>query len=253
MKLEFWHQFQEYLGKRKIFVMITLLECKGSVPQEVGAKMLVDSSGLLCGTIGGGAIEAHSIKEAQKLLAQKEPTKLVSLQLANIGMTCGGSVQLFFECFNLSSWHVAIFGAGHVAQALVPVLLRLPAIITCIDTREEWLSRLVTDSRLNKCCVQSMPETVATLPPDTFVVIMTRGHEFDLAVLEASLKRGFPYVGLMGSKTKAQSFRHSLKEKGFDEKTINSFYCPVGLAIGTSEPEEIAISITAQLLEKRGS
>lgn len=252
MKVEFWHQFQELLKSQQQFVLVTLVDIKGSVPQVSGAKILVGHEGLLAGTIGGGSIEAHAIKEATAMLDHKEPSKLATYNLATLGMTCGGSAQLFFETFNLNTWHIAIFGAGHVAQALVPVLLKLSATITCIDTREGWLNRLPNNFALNKLRVSSMNDAITLLSPASFVLIMTRGHEFDLEVLEAALTRAdFPYVGLMGSKTKAASFRSTLKDKGFSDEAINSFYCPVGLPIGNSEPEEISISIAAQLLQQR--
>ena len=127
------------------FVVVTLVDAVGSTPQDVGSKMLVNADGLVFGTVGGGRVEQQAIETAQQMLTQPQTSPSVVLVEWNlqrdVGMTCGGTVKLFFEGFNLHRWRIVIFGAGHVAQALTRCLLNLDCQIVCIDSRPEWLSR----------------------------------------------------------------------------------------------------------------
>lgn len=235
------------------FVCVTLVEVVGSVPQNAGAKMLVTSQGLHAGTIGGGALEGFAIQEAQRYLDQGIKTKFVDLNLKkDLGMVCGGTCKLFYEIFNTHIWNVVVFGAGHVASVMVPLMLNLSCRVTCVDTREEWLEKLPTHARLKKICVEDMSLYIKEIPMNAFVVIMTRGHEYDFSILKEVLKENkFPYVGLMGSKTKVGVFRSDLKKEGFSQEQVDSFYSPIGLPLGTNHLYEISISIIAQLIQKR--
>src|ERR1019366_7669378 len=127
------------------FVLVTLVEAVGSTPQDAAAKMIVTAEGLHSGTVGGGRVEAAALKVALEILGKADgKPRFASWTLkGDIGMTCGGSVKLYFEPhFGPGPWSIAVFGAGHIAQALLPVLLPLPCRITCVDARPEWLARL---------------------------------------------------------------------------------------------------------------
>ncbi len=127
------------------FASVTLVQAIGSTPQDTGTKMLVDDSGLVFGTVGGGRVENQAIQFAQKMLADgaAQTCQLVEWNLQrDVGMTCGGVVKLFFEAYNFRDWRIVIFGAGHVAQALVRCLLLLECRVVCIDQREEWLAKM---------------------------------------------------------------------------------------------------------------
>ena len=116
---------QALLEEGTSFVCVTLVDIKGSTPRAQGGRMLVTSSGLDSGTIGGGLVEAKALEFSQEFLQQNElsgQTKFIQWNLnRDIGMSCGGSVKLYFERFNTNPWQIMIFGAGHVAQALIPV------------------------------------------------------------------------------------------------------------------------------------
>ena len=135
-------QMQALLEEGTSFVCVTLVDIKGSTPRARGGRMLVTASGLHSGTIGGGLVEAKALEYSQKFMLQNElsdQTKFIQWNLnRDIGMSCGGSVKLYFESFNNNPWQIMIFGAGHVAQALIPLLLRLDCKLTCYDTRNEW-------------------------------------------------------------------------------------------------------------------
>ena len=215
--------------------------------------MLVTAQGIAVGTVGGGKIEARALTEAALMLQNGAASQFASWNLqTDLGMTCGGMARLFFETFNLSRWNIAIFGAGHVAQALVRVLLPLPCAITCFDSRGEWLERLPQAPNLRRVLTPDLPAEVEKLPPSTFVVLMTMGHATDLPILRELLPRDFPYLGVIGSKTKGAALRRTLSQEGFSPEACARFFCPIGLPLGDNHPHEIAISIAAQLLQKRG-
>jgi xanthine dehydrogenase accessory factor len=250
----YWENLQELLTAGRSFVSVTLVDIVASAPQNVGAKMLVTSDGLFSGTVGGGKIEARAIMEAQKLLAEHGANRFVEWNLqTDIGMTCGGVVKLFFETYNVALWPIVIFGAGHCSQALVRLLLTLQCHLTVIDTRDEWLQRLPRDPKLTVIRAEKpMSSYVAALPSNAFVLCMTMGHSADLPVLVEILKtRRFPFLGAIGSDAKAAALRRGIIAAGLSEEAAQQFYCPVGLDVGSNDPAEIAISIAAQLLQRR--
>jgi xanthine dehydrogenase accessory factor len=241
----------------KPFVSVTMVEAIGSTPQDVGSRMLVDSHGLAFGTVGGGRVERKAIEVAQQLLERREvarPTMLVEWNLQNdVGMTCGGVVRLFFETFNVRHWHIVIFGAGHVAQALVRCLLTLDCQVTCIDQRDDWLGRLPQAPRLEIRHRPDPREEVDTLDDDDFIICMTMGHRTDRPILERIFQnnRQFQFLGVIGSRSKRKVLVRELIDAGIDADRAEAFECPIGLPIGNNQPAEIAISIVAQLLQAR--
>ncbi len=239
------------------FVLVTLVEALGSVPQDTGAKMLVTAAGLHTGTIGGGRVEAQALALAQEILTDPTSTRarprFVSWTLkGDVGMTCGGAVKLYFEPHLATAWPIAIFGAGHIAQALLPVLLPLPCSLTIYDTRPAWLEKLPRARHLRAVQLADLAPAVDTLPPETFVLCMTQGHRTDRPVLHRALAtRTFPFIGVIGSDAKAAVLRRELIADGLAPALAEKFHCPVGLPFGTNHPHEIALSIAAQLLTER--
>lgn len=236
--------------------MVTLVDAVGSTPQEPGAKMLVTGDGLFDGTIGGGKVEKLAIETALDLLKPQDSTvstRFVEWNLQrDVGMTCGGVVRLYFEAFYTQPWHIAVFGAGHVAQALIRLLIGLECRITCIDPRPQWLDRLPQSPKLTKICSDNMPQEVKHLPNGTFVVLMTMGHATDSPILLEILKtREFPYLGVIGSQAKAARLKKDITALGLPANSQEAFFCPIGLPIGRSHPQEIAISVAAQLIQER--
>lgn len=243
---------------RTPFVVVTLIEALGSVPQDTGAKMLVTHAGRLVGTIGGGRVEAQALAFAREIIEGKgrlrgQP-RFVNWSLkGDVGMTCGGSVKLYFEPHLAGSeWTVAVFGAGHIAQALIPVLIPLPCRILCFDPRAEWLEQLPAARNVAVEQRTDLASAVDLLPDDAFVLCMTQGHHTDRPILERALNtRAFPFIGVIGSAAKAAVLRRELVAAGLSADTVGRFHCPVGLEFGTNHPHEIALSIAAQLLTER--
>jgi xanthine dehydrogenase accessory factor len=240
------------------FVCVTMVEAIGSTPNDAGSKMLVKSDGLVIGTVGGGRVEHKAIERAREMLSlpvdQAFATELVEWNLKrDVGMTCGGTVKLFFETYNHSDWRVVVFGAGHVASEVVSCLGRLDCHVTCVDSRTEWLGRIPPGARLRKICRAEPRELVRDLAEDSFVVCMTMGHATDRPILEEILRqeRKFPYLGVIGSRAKRAVLVKELTAAGFSTEQANAFECPIGLELGTNQPGEIAISVVAQLIQKR--
>jgi xanthine dehydrogenase accessory factor len=247
----FYSQCQQLIDEGAAFVSVTLVHREGSVPQDVGSKMIVTSLGLYHGTIGGGRVEARAIEHAVAMLETGRSAELVQWNLnTDIGMTCGGRLQLFFETTNAKSWSIAVFGAGHVAQALTRLLETLPCRVTCIDSRAEWLDRLPEST--TRVLATSAEEFIDALSEETFLISVTQGHSHDLPILKHiwQTKRRFPFIGVIGSHSKAGVLRRQLREAGMQDGEIE-FYCPVGLPIGSNHPGEIAVSIASQLIQVR--
>jgi xanthine dehydrogenase accessory factor len=251
----FYEQLVALEGKGRPFVLVTLVEAIGSTPQDAAAKMLVTAEGLHCGTVGGGKVEAAALTLAAEVLAKADAKpRFVSWTLkGDVGMTCGGSVKFYFEPhFGPGPWTIAVFGAGHIAQALIPVLLPLPARITCVDSRPEWLARLPKASNLEVLQAEAPEEFVPRLPGDAFLVVMTMGHATDRPILRRALtERDFPFIGVIGSDAKAAILRRELIAEGVSDEQAARFRCPVGLDFGTNHPHEIALSIAGQLISER--
>lgn len=255
--MTFFEALDDLVQTGEPFVSVTVVDTLGSTPQDRGSKMLVTGAGRVYGTVGGGKVEVRAIAEAQQLLADPTAPKTRFHQWSlekDIGMTCGGIVRVYFEAFNVTRWNIVVFGAGHVASELVALLAKLDCRITCIDPREEWLSRLVDSPHVMKILAADMPAEVARIPDGSFVVLMTMGHTTDRPILLQILRtRTFPYLGVIGSNAKAKRLRKDVLDAGLPEEMTRAFFCPVGLEIGSNHPAEIAVSVVAQMMQVRDS
>lgn len=251
--LEVFRQAIQLREQGTPYVLCTLIACRGHVPQEPGAKALITTDGLVAGTVGGGKLEARAILEAQQILkTENVGPRLADWDLkGDLAMTCGGSVRLLWEPFGLNAWSIAVFGAGHVAQALTRILITLDCRITCVDQRAEWINRLPQSSRLKTWVAEELADVAATVAPGTYCVVVTKGHCTDFGVLENLLRRDdLPFVGSIGSSVKARALRADLARAGLTDQDINRLHCPIGI-LSSRAPEEIAISIAAQLIQER--
>ncbi|MEY2881055.1 MAG: hypothetical protein RLZZ15_3435 [Verrucomicrobiota bacterium] len=237
-------------------VLVTLVEARGSVPQDAGAKMLVTAAGRHAGTVGGGRVEARAVAVAQEMLAAHTVApRLVAWTLkGDVGMTCGGAVKFYFEPHpgGGAAWTVAIFGAGHIAQALVPVLAPLACRVAVFDPRGEWLEKIAPAPNVTARRADDLAAEIDALPADAFLLCMTQGHTTDRPILRRALaEKNFPFIGVIGSAAKAAVLRRELIAEGIAPARAAGFHCPVGLDFGSNHPPEIALSIAAQLLTER--
>jgi len=235
------------------YVLITVITTAGSTPREAGCKMVVTGAEQF-DTIGGGHLEFDALNKAREyLLKGKQDQHIVSYPLSSkLGQCCGGAVKVLFEVYCCHSQHIAVFGAGHVAGSLVPILAQLPLQISWIDSRAD----LFTNDNLPQnvsCIVSEEPvDEIANLPVNTWVIILTHNHQLDYRLVEGCLKRGtMPFIGMIGSNTKAKRFRTRLDHRGFNPKQVAQLISPIGNPqIPGKRPVEVAVSISAQIIQK---
>lgn len=234
--------------------LVTVSGVRGSAPREVGARMIVAEGALAWGTIGGGNLERMAIERAAALVGRGEAvSESEAFPLSEkAGQCCGGEVTLLFEAFPWRRSTVAIFGAGHVGQALAGLAPWLGADVVVVDSRHD--DELVPSPpeprpwRLE--LVDAPEEELDTLPADSLVVVMTHSHALDLELVARALARGtFAYVGLIGSERKWARFRQRLDRRGVAAEALDSVVCPIGLGRTSKEPRAIAVAVAAQLLE----
>jgi len=245
-----------------VFVTVTLIQPEGHVPQDIGAKAIVTHKGLAWGTVGGGRLEAAAIEHAKKMIAralagvdtnQPVAPEMIRYELQrDLNMVCGGAATFFYELSIGHIWNIALFGAGHVAQATAALLSTFHCNLQCIDHREEWLRMIQPKHNVRTVLTSDPCECVARLSAGTFYLCMTQGHASDLPIVRQILMRGdAAFIGVIGSEPKARTLRSTLIQEGFAEQAVANIHCPVGLPIGSNSPAEIAVSIAAQLLQKR--
>ena len=247
-------------------VLVSVSRTQGSVPREVGAWMAVWPDGT-AGTIGGGHLEWDAARRAREALADGA-TAAWDQRVAlgpSLGQCCGGVVHLRFEPVSPADagalrarlapvfTPLALFGGGHVGQALVRALAPLPFAVRWIDSRDGVFppSLLPTVQAEHSEPVQ---DAVRDLPPGALVLIMSFSHAEDLDIVAACLQRrrrsdDLPFVGLIGSQTKWATFRHRLLDRGFTDGELDRITCPIGIpGIRDKAPEVVAASVVAQLL-----
>lgn len=266
MRLRTWHQALSACEQQGCgYVIITLIASAGSVPRDAGTKMLVTGDAQY-DTIGGGHLEFQAINTARELLAKGLPCQqVVSMPLASkLGQCCGGAVKVLFEVMVCHQQHIAIFGAGHVASALLPILAQLPLQIRWIDNRADLFNEHKTAQHINtsqmqialqydnvKAIINDDPcEEMARLPNGAWAVILTHNHQLDYRLIEASLAHEhLPFIGMIGSKNKAKRFFTRLEHRGYSPASISKITSPIGdLRIPGKRPIEVAVSISAQLI-----
>jgi xanthine dehydrogenase accessory factor len=249
-------------------VLVTVDAVQGSGPREPGAWMLVAARDL-AGTIGGGRLEFDAIATARDLLASAPAAAPDVRRYAlgpSLGQCCGGVVHLRYERvaaadaallaprLAVPAHPVALFGGGHVGQAIVRAAAELPFALTWIDSRDEIFPASVP---ANVQCEHSDPvqAAVAGLAPGSAVLVMSFSHAEDLDVVAACLQRrreraDLPFVGLIGSRSKWATFRHRLEQRGCSAAELDAVRCPIGVpGITGKQPAVIAASAVAQLLQ----
>jgi xanthine dehydrogenase accessory factor len=239
------------------FCTATIVDKRGSIPQIIGARAIFSQEGRVFGTVGGGKVELQCQNLASELLTTpgNEQTSFRKWNLRkDIGMTCAGEISLFFELYRPDlEWQIVVFGAGHVAQTLCRLLIELECRVTCVDTRRDWLEMLPSHRRLEKKLVETYSDGVSQITDQASVVVMTKGHSFDVPILRGIEECGVTtsYLGVIGSKSKAATLKRDLVENGASQGFVDQIICPVGDKIGNNTPAEISFGIISQLLRKR--
>ncbi len=250
--MEIYEEIVRLKNEGRQCAVATIVQCIGSSPQREGAKMLVRDDGTTLGTLGGGCIEAE-VKQASMMAIKSGTPQTFPFQLneKHGGLVCGGKILVYIEPV-VPEPRLVILGAGHVGKALSTVARFSGFHVTVTDDREEYANRK-NIPHAHDVIVREFGTVFEHLSAgrNTYIVIATRGHNHDLEALKAALRTDACYIGLLGSRRKKALLFRTLRNEGFTEETVNRVITPVGLSIGSVTPEEIAISITAQIIQQR--
>lgn len=231
-------------------VLVTIIEEQGSTPRNSGSKMVVTAERIF-ETIGGGHLEYKAMELAREMLnSRTQQTRLERFSLgASLGQCCGGATVLLFEPMGQPQAHIALFGAGHVGRALIPLLASLPLKVRWIDSRDAEFPAYIP-SNVEKVLSDEVVDEVDEMPAGSYFIVMTHNHQLDLELTQAILARDdFAYYGLIGSRTKRVKFEHRLRERGFSAEQMQRMRCPMGLPeVKGKLPAEIAISIAGEIV-----
>lgn len=237
--------------------LVTIVSATGSTPREEGTKMLVRADGSILGTIGGGSLEAQIIEEAIKVIKQGKPKRLhfalTAKEAEEAGMVCGGELEVFIEPI-LTSPSLYLFGGGHVSFPLAKMGKLLGFKIGVIDDRAEFANAdrfPEADILLAGDFTKAFSEL--KIDKSSYIVIVTRGHQYDEMVLEWAVGTPAKYIGMIGSKTKVETIFSHLLTKGISREQLDRVHAPIGLEIDAQTPEEIAVSILAEIVKIRRS
>lgn len=335
-------QTLDLLKDKQEIVMATIIEKSGSAPREEGTKMLIKRDLFIIGTVGGGLLEAMTMKLSNSVFNTKEymikDFVLSNKDASSLGMVCGGEVKMLLEYINpldtdiikiyekvnelknngtkfvlitklsennayitgkwictktdfygkvdieiqkiissiqedfnniktklyydkekyliepfLSYERVCIIGAGHVAQQIADLTKNLGFYTVVVDDREEFANTKIFQLADEVKVIPAFRDLTnnIVINNNTYIIIVTRGHSYDKEVLAQMLKTEAKYIGMIGSRTKRDYTYNSLLQEGFTTKDIERVYCPIGVEISAQTPEEIAISIVAELIKIR--
>ena len=240
-------------------VLATVVRTSGSTPRKATARMIVLGDGRIVGTIGGGRVEKEVVDAAVAMLAAGDGAraKMLRYHLTHeLAMCCGGEMEVFVEPL-IPAPPLVVCGGGHVAQALVPLAKKVGFAPIVVEEAEEMATpeRFADATRI----VDSFdPRDWKDVPLDagSYVVIVTRDHAQDQALLEHFTSAGAPelaYLGLIGSRRKIEMFKQRLAARGIDGARFERLHAPIGLDIGAETPEEIAVAIVAELIQTRAA
>jgi xanthine dehydrogenase accessory factor len=232
--------------------LATIVARRGSTPRKDAAKMIILEDGSLIGSIGGGCTEADVCREAANVI-RLEKSILISFDLTeddaeDSGLLCGGTMEVYLEPI-LPDPVLYIFGAGHIGQCVAALVRSLSFKVAVVDDRIKYANRERFPA-VDEIYVDEWQEVFARLPvnPMSYILIATRGHRYDLSCLRFALSTNARYIGLLGSRRKTKLLYEALAKEGMDSRDFERVYAPVGLEIGSETPEEIAVSIAAELV-----
>ena len=232
--------------------LVTITGSTGSTPQRVGAKMLVYEDGRTVGTIGGGCYENEAFWKAREAIKTRKPLNM-SFELNDdfaqeTGLVCGGQMEVFIEPVEASP-ELYVFGAGHVGYFVGKMAYEVGFRVHVIDDREKFASTERFGTGID-VIVDDIPTWLEkhALTATTYAVVVTRGHRHDLETMRGLLRSPLRYLGLIGSKAKVKRIYDMLREEGVTPEALRPVHAPIGLDIGAITPQEIAVSIVAELI-----
>ena len=252
MNREVFAALVDALERGEPAALVTIVSTTGSTPQRVGAKMVVFADGRTVGTIGGGCYENDAFWKAREAITSRRP-EVVHYELADdfaqeTGLICGGQMDVYIEPIEPSP-ELYVIGAGHVGFHLARLANEVGFRVHVVDDREKFANaeRFPTAAEI---VVDDIPTWIAgaNIPPHAYGVIVTRGHTNDLEALRALVPRELRYLGLIGSRAKIARIYDALVADQTPADLLKRVHAPIGLDIGAVTPQEIAVSILAELI-----
>lgn len=256
--VEILKTLMRFLESGKKVALSTVIDKKGSGPREPGAKMIISEDGQTFGTIGGGSLETALVNESLKTIKEGKPKKAVfSLseggggEAIKTGLICGGELTIFIDVIEPKQ-KLILIGAGHIALPLAKLADIVGFDVVVVDDNAELANkdRFPMAKEIITGDFNEILDKIEVKPRD-FIVIVHGEPEHDYLALEKVIKMKPAYVGLLGSKAKAATLIKRLKEAGISEEELKPLHAPLGLDIGAQTPEEIAVSILAEIIKER--
>ncbi len=252
MNQEVFEAVTDALERGEPAALVTIVSTTGSTPQRVGAKMLVFADGRMVGTIGGGCYENDAFWKAREAIGNRRP-QLVHYELDDdfaqeTGLICGGQMSVYIEPIEPSP-ELYVIGAGHVGFHLANLAHEVGFRVHVVDDREKF-----ANTERFPHAAEVLTEDIPTwlgrtvLQPHAYVVVVTRGHTNDLDAMRALAPRDLRYLGLIGSRAKVARIYDALTAEGMPADALKHVHAPIGLDIGAVTPQEIAVSILAELI-----
>src|SRR5436190_583896 len=252
MNQEVFAAVADALERGESAALVTIVSTTGSTPQRVGAKMLVFADGRIVGTIGGGCYENDAFWKAREAIKTRRP-EVVHYELSDdfaqeTGLICGGQMDVYIEPIEPSP-ELYVVGAGHVGYHLGRLAADVGFRVHVVDDREKFANSERFPSAV-EVVVDDVPSWIdrANLPAHAYAVIVTRGHTNDLEALRVLAPRELRYLGLIGSRAKVARIYDALVADQMPAEVLRRVHAPIGLDIGAVTPQEIAVSILAELI-----
>lgn len=254
--LEVYQELVNVISKGERAVLATIISSHGSTPRIAGAKMLIKEDGTFVGTIGGGGTE-HKIRQKVAEVMKSGQPQIVRFDLSGkdeaLEMICGGQMDVFLEPV-LSPETIYLFGAGHISQSTTTMAKRLGFRSVVIDPRPEYNNRerfpeadsLIAEEYENAFSKLNVDE-------NSYIVVYTTGYTVDEICLEFAVSTNAKYIGMIGSQKKAKEVKEHLLQKGISPQALEKVRSPMGIEIGAETPEEIAVSIFAEIIKVKRS
>ena len=250
--------FEELVRLRNLgqkCALATIVEVRGSIPSYESAKLLVREDGSMTGTIGGGCVEAEVWNAAREVIETEKPKRL-TFNLGqdaayDNGLICGGQLEVFVEAV-LPVPRAFIFGAGHISKSLSKIATLAGFATVVVDDRESFANR----ERFPEAGEVHSGEYEEIFPrlainETSYLIIVTRGHRDDMRILRLAAGTPARYIAMIGSRRKVLNVFRELEKEGIPREVLEKIHAPMGLDIGAISPEEIAVSVTAEMIAVR--
>jgi len=251
MQTNIYPVINELINKQASFAICTIVQSSGSTPRHIGSKMTVNQNKEIFGSVGGGELEFRVINEAIECINTGKP-KLLSYKMNDLADgdpgICGGQLEIFVEPIKPIT-KIVVIGGGHVGKALVKLAKWLGFIVVLSDDREEFCNPIsVPDADAYVPCNMAELPSKIDLNSNTYIILTTRGVRIDVPGLPALLETNARYIGIIGSKRRWITCKEELLAAGVGSDKVASIHSPIGINIAAETPEEIAMSIMAEIL-----